>query len=91
MAISFLFDISIIAAKIHVGITYFFICMGALTGIMAFMNQYKLLQKNYHTLWIVVKINHVFTLITKKKKTRHYNKHISHPKKEHDGQSESSE
>lgn len=42
----------------------------ALTTLMAFFNQYKTFAKNFRTLWIIVRIEHIFTFL-KPKKNRH--------------------
>lgn len=42
----------------------------AITTIMAFFNQWNTFKKNYRTLWIVVRIEHIFTFL-KPKKRRH--------------------
>lgn len=42
----------------------------AITTIMAFFNQWNTFKKDYRTLWIVVRIEHIFTFL-KPKKRRH--------------------
>lgn len=53
--------------------------LAGITSIMAFMNQYKILQKNYKTLWIIIQVEQVLTRM-QPKKNRH-RKNISHSKK----------
>lgn len=54
--------------------------IATLTTVMAFMNQFQTFQKNYRTLWLVITIDHVFTLMRLKK--RRHRKNNFPPKKD---------
>lgn len=57
------------------------ILVGIVT-ILGAVNQWNTFYKTYHTVWVVVKINHAITWILPRKKGRHHKNNISHTKQD---------
>lgn len=67
---SYFLDIGALISDIPPILKGMLIAVTFLTTIMAFFNTYKTFHKNFRTLWIIVKVDHVFTYL-KPKKNRH--------------------